>query len=85
VRTVRGMLVTVGDLPDFEQEHIFATHVVAAAVTEGLANGTDLALIFDRMISILDQMKDKNPVWGPLFVRHPGNIRRDLAYIPSAA
>jgi hypothetical protein len=58
---------------------------VAAAVTEALANGTDLPLIFDRMVSILVQMKEKNPVWGPLFVRHPGNIRRDLTYIRSAA
>jgi len=85
VRRVRTMLVTVGDLPDFEQEHIFATHVVAAAVTEALVNGVDLPLIFDRMVSILVQMKEKNPVWGPLFVRHPGNIRRDLTYIRSAA
>jgi hypothetical protein len=37
VRRVRTMLVTIGDLPDFEQEHIFATHMVAAAVTEALA------------------------------------------------
>jgi hypothetical protein len=34
-----------------------------------------MPLIFDRMVSILVQMKEKNPVWGPLFVRTLGNIR----------
>jgi hypothetical protein len=34
------------------------------------------------MIAILAEMKDKNPSWGPLFVRHPGDIRRDRAYVP---
>lgn len=47
-----------------------------------VASGTDLPLIFDRMIDILARLKDKNPVWGPSFVRHPGNITRDLAYMP---
>jgi len=82
VRAVRGALVTAGALPDLGQDRIFASHIVAAAVIEALDNGNDLALIFDRMIGILAQMKDKNPVWGPLFVRHPGNISRDLAYVP---
>jgi hypothetical protein len=82
VRAVRSTLVTAGDLPELGQDRIFATHIVAAAVIEAVANGTDLPLIFDRMISMLAKMKDKNPVWGPLFVRHPGNIRRDLAYVP---
>jgi hypothetical protein len=82
VSAVRGALVTAGDLPALGQERIFATHVVAAAVLEALANGIDLALIFDRMIGILATMHTKNPTWGPLFVRHPGNIRRDFVYVP---
>jgi hypothetical protein len=81
VSVVRGALVTAGDIPDLGQDRVFAAHIVAAAVIEALANGTDLPLIFDRMIAILARMKDKNPVWGPLFVRHPGNISRDLAYL----
>jgi hypothetical protein len=81
VRAVRGALLTAGDIPDLGQTRVFATHIVAAAVIEALANGTDLPLIFDRMVSVLASMKDKNPVWGPLFIRHPGNIVRDLAYV----
>jgi hypothetical protein len=81
VRSVRSALVTTGDIPDLGQDRVFATHIVAAAVIEGLANGGDLQVIFDRMIAILVDMKNRNPVWGPLFVRHPGNIRRDLAYV----
>jgi hypothetical protein len=81
VSAVRKILVTAGDIPDLGQNRVFAAHIVAAAVIEALANGTDLPLIFDRMIAILARMKDKNPVWGPLFVRHPGNISRDLAYV----
>lgn len=82
VDIVRKVLVTAGDVPDQGPSRIYATHVVAAAVIEALANGTDIPTIFDRMISILAKMHDKNPVWGPLFVRHPGNIRRDRAYVP---
>lgn len=83
VAIVRNVLVTAGELPVTEgAARIFATHVVAAAVIEGLANGTDLPLVFKRMISILAKMHDRNPVWGPLFVRYPGDIWRDRAYIP---
>jgi len=82
VTAVRAALVTTGDIPDLGQDRVFAAHIVAAAVVEALANGQDLPLIFDRMIAILVRMKDKNPVWGPLFVRHAGNISRDLSYLP---
>ena len=34
------------------------------------------------MIDLLKTMNDKNPSFGPLRVRHPGNIARDLAYMP---
>jgi len=81
VNIVRQLLTTNGTLPDEEgSSRIFATHIVAAAVTEALSNGRDIPVIFDRMISILAKLHGRNPVWGPLFVRHPGNIRRDLAY-----
>ncbi len=81
VNIVRQLLTTNGNLPEEEgNARIFATHIVAGAVIEALANGRDIPVIFDRMISILAKLHSKNPVWGPLFVRHPGNIRRDLAY-----
>jgi hypothetical protein len=83
ISVVRHALVTTEDLPEGQgPSRIFATHVVAAAVMESLANGNDLPVVFDRMVSILNKMHGQNPVWGPLFVRHPGNIARDLAYVP---
>ncbi|MEA2904341.1 MAG: hypothetical protein QOI12_1728 [Alphaproteobacteria bacterium] len=82
VADVRVALTTAGELPEQGPSRIFATHIVAAAVIEGLANGADLAVVFERMVDILAKLHAKNPVWGPLFVRHPGNIRRDLAYVP---
>jgi hypothetical protein len=82
VAVVRQSLTTTGDLPAEGTARIFATHVVAAAVTEALANGADLPVIFDRMVNILSRQHAQNPVWGPLLVRHPGNIRRDFAYVP---
>jgi len=83
ISVVRHALVTTEDLPEGQgPSRIFATHVVAAAVMESLANGNDLPVVFDRMVSILNKMHAQNPVWGPLFVRHPGNIARDLAYVP---
>jgi hypothetical protein len=27
-------------------------------------------------------MHDKNPSWGPLFIRHPGNLYRQRTYVP---
>ena len=58
-----------------------ATHVVAAAVMEALANGNEIPVVFDRMVTVLGKLHAQNPVWGPLFVRHPGDIRRDFVYI----
>ncbi len=59
--------------------------MVAASVVEGLATTStgEIGTIFNRMISILKSMHDRNPSWGPLFVQHPGNIRRDFVYLPS--
>jgi len=81
VSVVRSVLTTTGDLPDQGQSRIFAAHIVAGAVMEALANGADIAVVFDRMVQILSKLHAQNPVWGPLFVRHPGNIRRDFAYV----
>jgi hypothetical protein len=82
VGIVRQALTTAGDVPDQGSSGIFATHVVAAAVIEALANGADIPVIFERMISILAGMHAENPVWGPLFVRHPGDIQQHRIYIP---
>ena len=82
VAIVRRVLTTAGDLPETSTSKIYAAHVVAAAAVEALANGDDIPIIFDRMIAILAKEHARNPVWGPLLVRHPGNIARDFAYLP---
>jgi hypothetical protein len=63
---------------------IFAAHVIAAAVTAALQGGANLAVLFNRMVSVLKTMHDKNPSWGPMFVAQPSTITRHVAYIPIA-
>jgi hypothetical protein len=85
VATARRSLVTAVDLPPtLNGTPIYAAHVVAAAVMEALSKAgapADLKLLQDRMISLLGVMHAKNPAWGPLFVRHPGDLKRDFAYL----
>lgn len=79
--TIRGLLSTAGSLDEEYRSGFYAAHVVAAAVTEVLAkNDGDLDVIFARMVTLLKVMHDKNPSWGPLFIKHPGDISRHLIY-----
>lgn len=59
---------------------IYAAHVVAAAATAALTSGGAIGIIFSRMRQILKQMHDSNAAWGPLYVRHAGNIYCPHAY-----
>jgi hypothetical protein len=61
---------------DISLEGIYAAHVVAASIEAALSKDADITYIFNRMINILKDMHSKNPTWGPLFVRHPGNVTR---------
>ena len=56
----------------------YATHVLAAAVYEGLLVKQDIAPLFKNMIKILKQMHNNNPSWGPLYILHPGDLRREF-------
>lgn len=76
------VLTSASDLPTRYAEGIYAAHVVAAATRAGLRAESDLGLLFDRMLGILDRMHSENPSWGPLFVSHPGNISTHRTYIP---
>jgi hypothetical protein len=58
----------------------YAAHAVAAGVTAAISEGGNIPLIFDRMVSVLKVMHDANPSWGPLFIRHPGNVWRHRIY-----
>jgi len=61
---------------------VYAAHLVAAATTTALSRNADISLLFQRMLELLKRMNDRNPSFGPLAVRHPGDLVRDRAYIP---
>lgn len=82
VENFRKMLVQLTPLPDNFAKGLYAAHVVAAAVMEALSNGADIPMIFERMMTILKIMHDTNPSWGPLYVRHRGDLARERGYIP---
>jgi hypothetical protein len=56
--------------------------MVAAATGAALQQGANIPALFQRMLDLLKAKHDTNPLFGPLFVRHPGNITRDRAYMP---
>ncbi|MCX6249692.1 MAG: hypothetical protein NTX61_02970 [Bacteroidetes bacterium] len=55
----------------------YAAHVVAAAIYEALLVQQEIQPLFTGMIAILTKMHDNNPSWGPLFVVHPGDLKRN--------
>jgi hypothetical protein len=73
VGNVCAILKTTEPLPTSLPEGVYAAHVVAAAIVEGLAEGADIPPLFTRMISLLKLMHDTNPSWGPLYIAHPGD------------
>ena len=72
-------------MPEIYDKEVYAAHVVAASVVEALQGNTSIPMIFERMISILKTLHDKNPSWGPLYVRHSGDIVPLRAYIQCEA
>ena len=74
------ILKSLRQLPDHLSEGIYAAHLVAAAIEAAVSNNSDIPSIFNRMLTALKIMHDKNPSWGPLFVRQPGNLARRLVY-----
>lgn len=81
VQEMRRLLVSgLGALPDAVTEGIYAAHLVAAGVTAALAAEADVRRIFDRMIRLLKQMHDRNPSWGPLFIRHRSDVAPHFLY-----
>ena len=80
-----ALIGTPGTVTDNLERGFFAAHAVAAGVTAALAPNANIGVIFNRMLDILKSMHDRNPSWGPLFVMHPGDLARHLAYMPQAA
>jgi hypothetical protein len=56
---------------------VYAAHVVAAAIYESLLVKQEIAPLFDKMIKLLKKMHEANPGWGPLYILHPGDIKRN--------
>ena len=74
-------LMTANPIPP-DLPKIYAAHMVAAATMAALAGRANIPAIFGRMLDLLKAKNDANPTFGPLLVRHPGNISRDRAYLP---
>jgi hypothetical protein len=85
VKKIRSILKISNPLPEIYDKEVYAAHVVAASVVEALQGNTSIPMIFERMISILKTLHDKNPSWGPLYVRHSGDIVPLRAYIQCEA
>jgi len=81
VWNLRGLLNSDKKLPTHFPDGIYAAHVVAAAVMAGLAKGSKVGHLFERMKQAIKSMHNANPSWGPLFVTHPGDISRHLARV----
>lgn len=80
VVSLRQLLSSSGELPGQLAGGIYAAHVVAAAVLEAVSKSVNLKQLMNRMLQLLKQMHDRNPAWGPLYVKHPGDIVRLCSY-----
>jgi hypothetical protein len=79
IRRVRTALRNNEPLREADTKGLYAAHVVSGAVIEAIASG-NVASSFKQMLGFLKTMHDKNPSWGPLYVRHPGDMTRHLGY-----
>jgi hypothetical protein len=61
---------------------LYAAHLVAAAIIEAVATGKDISGLQARMIAALNCLHNKNPSWGPLYVAHPSDLKRDFSISP---
>jgi len=84
VESLRGELTSNRALPSDVQAGAFAAHAVAAGVTAALEQGAEIPLVFTRMLTLLKQMHDANPSWGPLFITHPGNVHSHKVFVAAA-
>jgi hypothetical protein len=84
VAVARQALTTGGAIPANHTPRIYAAHVVAAGVLAALGQPGPITPVFDSMVNALAAMHKVNPSWGPLFVRHPGNLTRTVAYLRHA-
>jgi len=79
VLMLRAALRASAELPPTRSQ-IYAAHVVSAAVTEALADGSEVHVVFDRMVALLDKLHGQNPSTGPLILPYRGNICRKVGF-----
>lgn len=82
VSALRVALRTALPVPPALLVGTYAAHAVAAGVVEIVSDGRHIPMVFTRMLGILKAMHNRNPSWGPLFVKYPGAITRQLGYLP---
>jgi hypothetical protein len=74
VRSLREELTAAKPMPTKHATGVYAAHVVAAAVYEGVSTKANVPRLMKRMLAALKAMHDANPSWGPLYVVHPGDV-----------
>jgi hypothetical protein len=76
VTILRSALRSLDPEVEALEKGFYAAHVVDAAIREAIVTGSDIQLIFNNMITLLKAMHDENPMWGPTYVEHPGDMVR---------
>ncbi|MED1794158.1 hypothetical protein P4V54_15865 [Brevibacillus nitrificans] len=85
VRDIRTHFSESQAVHDCVVSGMYAAHVVAAAVTASIAGEVPISDAFSRMTTLLKTMHDANPSWGPLYVRHRGDLSPHRAYSRTAS
>ncbi|GIO07243.1 hypothetical protein J31TS6_32710 [Brevibacillus reuszeri] len=85
VQELRAHLLSSTKVQDCVVSGMYAAHVVSAAVTGAIAGEVSVTTAFSGMTRLLKSMHDANPSWGPLYVRHPGDLTPHRIYSRSAS
>ncbi|WP_312117153.1 hypothetical protein [Brevibacillus reuszeri] len=85
VQEIRAHLESSVDVQDCIVSGMYAAHVVSAAVTGAIAGEVSVREAFTGMTSLLKSMHDANPSWGPLYVRHRGDLTLHRIYSRTAS
>lgn len=65
---------------------VYADHVIAPATTEALTKIVNIPALVSRQLDFLELKQNANTTFGPLLLRHAGDIRRhrnDLSATPN--
>lgn len=81
VKRLRAALFGTAGLTNTIEVGDYAAHAVAAAVTAAVGGG-DPTKLQQRLVTLLVDMHQHNPVWGPLKVTHSGDLTRRPFLVP---